>query len=210
MKPMHICSYTFTDNIELKQNLCYFYQGKAVKSGCMFLRLPELEIRRGFEPRLVRGDRCRMQLPENWYNDFYGFLFCAVTHGLINPVISMKHMEKSVDSQDDDDVYWEENEDYCITWVTYVSFSLLRNTSWWNPTSTAVEMELDKSEFSKTRIGRCGLKLVPKGATARTTHSRSSSSSSSDDDDDYKCTLHIRRDSKSVLNFKIHGSRKLY
>lgn len=66
----------------------------------MTLRLKGLEIPKGFEPRVVRGSICRMQLPDNWYNHFSGFLFCVVpdAHGysrLRLPKITtrMKHVK---------------------------------------------------------------------------------------------------------------------
>nr|XP_043634836.1 TMV resistance protein N-like [Erigeron canadensis]XP_043634844.1 TMV resistance protein N-like [Erigeron canadensis] len=187
-------------------------QGKAVKSGCMILRLNEgLEIARGFEPCVVRGERCRMQLPENWYHHFSGFLFCTTSHGESNsPIIRMKHVEKSEksvgDSQEDDD-----DVNRTSTWVTYLPFSLLRDTSWWDLTSTAIEVEFDNSKYSNNRIRKCGLKLVPKRAAAEsssssgqkeTTPTHSSSSSSSDDDDHYKCKFDILHDSMSALTFR--------
>nr|XP_043635305.1 TMV resistance protein N-like isoform X2 [Erigeron canadensis] len=202
-------------------------QGKALNSGCMILQLKELEIPWGFEPRVVRGDKCRMQLPENWYNHFCGFLFCATSHGYIGgPIVSMKHVEKSMggsmemgvsqddeyvysseeetddDDDDDDDVYWEVEE--TETCVTYFPFSLLRHTSWWDPTSTAVEMEFHNSKCPEIRM--CGLKLVQRSAESssgqnETTPTHSSFCTSSDDN--YKCKLDILHDSKSVFSFRL-------
>nr|XP_043622044.1 TMV resistance protein N-like [Erigeron canadensis] len=204
-------------------------QGNAIESKCMILGVDGLEIPRGFEPRVVIGKRCRIQLPENWCNDFSGFLFCAASDDYIGPTISMKHGEKSVgggsvmetgDSQDDY-AYWEEDPTVggeWYTWVAYIPFSLLRHTSWWNPTSTAIQMEItDDSIIAKRRkhIGGCGLKLVPKRSAAEssndqqeTTRTHSSSSSSPADDDDYnQCELHILHDSMSA--FKCNISKKL-
>nr|XP_043633989.1 TMV resistance protein N-like isoform X2 [Erigeron canadensis] len=187
-------------------------QGKAAKSGCVILQLSGLEIPRGFEPRLVRGERCRMQLPENWYIHFSGFLFCAISDGdyIGCPNISLKHAEKSVGGswmgiQDDDHVCSEEEtvDDIDITCVAYVPFSLLRHTSWWDSTFSAVEIE-----YSNSVIIKCGLKLVPnRGADcgSETTHTHSSSSDNDEDDDyKYKCKFDILHDSKSTFKFTIN------
>ncbi|GJY99163.1 hypothetical protein Tco_0516593 [Tanacetum coccineum] len=44
----------------------------------MLLRIRGLEIPKQFTNRLYAGDTCRLPLPENWCNDFCGFLICVV------------------------------------------------------------------------------------------------------------------------------------
>ncbi|GJZ86100.1 hypothetical protein Tco_0657710 [Tanacetum coccineum] len=41
-------------------------------------RIRGLEIPKQFTNRLYAGNKCRLPLPENWCNDFYGFLICVV------------------------------------------------------------------------------------------------------------------------------------
>nr|XP_043614079.1 disease resistance protein Roq1-like [Erigeron canadensis] len=183
-------------------------QGNDIESRCMSLQLKGLEIPRGFEPRVVRGRRCRMQLPENWYNDFSGFLLYAASNDLFEGMkISMKHKEEEENGcwmemgNSEHDLYREEDrvdvddDDYGIgySWVGYIPFNLLRHTSWWDPTSNAIWIEMD----SYYHVSGCGLKLVPKRG------GESSSSSSGQMEislhDHYKCKLVIQHDSKSVL-----------
>ncbi|KAI3802751.1 hypothetical protein L1987_30894 [Smallanthus sonchifolius] len=70
------------------------------------LRLEGLEIPNGFTSPLLRGGRCRLQLPENWSNEFCGFLMCAVfPHyfywGTSSVLISMKQVTSDLDDEDD-------------------------------------------------------------------------------------------------------------
>nr|XP_043608861.1 TMV resistance protein N-like [Erigeron canadensis] len=175
-------------------------QGKAVKSGCMILQLKGLEIPRGFEPRVVKGGRCTLQVPENWYNHFSGFLFCVVLDGYFYvPKITtcMKHEKLTGDStRTQDYVYWEEtrNDKHTSTCMIYISFGLLRNTLWWDQTSTAIQLEID-SLYDGYRVIGCGSKLIPK--TTETTNTDSEVS------DDYTRRLKILHDSKSAFKFHI-------
>lgn len=191
-------------------------QGNAVESGGMRLRIQGLEIARGFEPRLVKGTGCILQqLPENWFNDFSGFLICLVYDYLPEEVyISMKHEHENGDLMDSehDDLYWEEETDEKVegnlykyfygaarhTWVGYIPFNLVRrHTSWWDdPTSTAIRMEIKSGEgdIISDIIAGCGFTLLPNKSETTTTDTSSSSSGYSDN---YKCQFNIR-----------HGSRR--
>ncbi|KAD4585127.1 hypothetical protein E3N88_22728 [Mikania micrantha] len=47
----------------------------AIENHYMFLRLKGIhQMAKGLTPQLVRGNRCTLQLPENWCNEFSGFL----------------------------------------------------------------------------------------------------------------------------------------
>ncbi|KAD2804046.1 hypothetical protein E3N88_37423 [Mikania micrantha] len=103
-----------------------------------------------------------LQLPDNWYNDFSGFLFCAddsLRQG--NPCIIVIKQEMSMDSQPDQD-QWEEfdknTESYEYAHVGYVPFGLLRRTPFWNSASyTNVTFEIDNLALANPKIG-----LVPR------------------------------------------------
>ncbi|GJV59653.1 Toll/interleukin-1 receptor domain-containing protein [Tanacetum coccineum] len=108
-------------------------QRKAIENHSMVLQLEGLQIPREFRPRLRAGRKCTLQLPENWCNDFCGFLICAVLDtNMSHRNIIMKLVRggsigidtqdsadwkesNDVDSQDDvdleesDDVDWEES-----------------------------------------------------------------------------------------------------
>nr|XP_043613288.1 TMV resistance protein N-like [Erigeron canadensis] len=182
-------------------------QGKGVKSGCMILQLKGLEIPRGFEPRVVRGRRCRMQVPENWYTQFSGILLCIVLNNdgdyfdLTKITTRMKHEKLTGDSirmQDSqEDMYWEETVNNRNTCMMYISFGSLRNTLWWDQTSTAFQLKIDSLD-DKYRVNGCGSKLIPKTSVTTTTDSSFDGVS-----DDYTCRLKILHDSKSAFKFSI-------
>ncbi|KAI7740535.1 hypothetical protein M8C21_024447 [Ambrosia artemisiifolia] len=112
--------------------------GKAIRNHFMLLRLQGLEIAKGFTPPLLSGIRYTLKLPDNWCNDYSGFLMCAVVkqHRHCYQEIYMEHVMSGMDSKDD--VVWEESDGDTYTWVFYVSFAILRNTTWWNSTYKAI------------------------------------------------------------------------
>nr|XP_043637859.1 disease resistance protein RUN1-like [Erigeron canadensis] len=137
-------------------------QGRAFDNHCTILRFEGVEIPKRFNPGLVRGNRCTYQLPENWYNDFSGFLMCAALPYVMNYIeITMKCvMVSGLDSQDDDDMAWEAGVGTDKrTWVGYVLFGLLKHTLWWDETSTALSFSFDHCTIDCSGIG---IKLVPK------------------------------------------------
>ncbi|GJX62131.1 Toll/interleukin-1 receptor domain-containing protein [Tanacetum coccineum] len=119
-------------------------QGKAIENHSMVLLLQGFPIPREYQPRLRDGTECTLQLPENWSNDFCGFLLCVVLTDdfKINssPDITMEQVTGGlmVEMDSQDDVDWEESVDDKITWVGYVSFDSLRHTAWWDETYRAV------------------------------------------------------------------------
>ncbi|MFS7950266.1 putative TIR domain, P-loop containing nucleoside triphosphate hydrolase [Helianthus anomalus] len=122
----------------------------------MLLQLRGAEIPNEFTPPLLRGSKCTLQLPENWSNDFCGFLMCAVFsydfHKSDSIRISMIEEMGKMDSEDD--VVWEESNSDKSTWVWYVPFCSLRHTTWWNQTYKAVSLNIKDNRCSgfRTRL----------------------------------------------------------
>lgn len=58
----------------------------------MYLRLEGLEIAKRFTPPLGDGIRCTLQLPENFCNDFSGFLMCAVLKNTTNAALNVSNI----------------------------------------------------------------------------------------------------------------------
>ncbi|GJW78976.1 Toll/interleukin-1 receptor domain-containing protein [Tanacetum coccineum] len=139
-------------------------QGKAIENHSMVLLLQGLQIPRMFSPRLVRdGTTCTLQLPENWCNDFCGFLICAfIKDGrfqyIISPKITMKPVRGGRMGIDfEDDVVWKESDDDKQTWVGYVSFGSLRHTvAWLDETCEAVYISFGH------KCSGFGVSLVPR------------------------------------------------
>ncbi|KAL8252446.1 hypothetical protein R6Q59_036139 [Mikania micrantha] len=134
-------------------------EGKGIENGPMLLLLPGLEIPMGFTPPLLGGSRYTLQLPENWRDNFSGFLMCAVSKDFYIETdyfkISVKQVSSCVSSEDD--VFWEESDGDENTFVWYVSFDSLINTTWWDQTYKALSFDLEGDEFSGF-----GVRLVAK------------------------------------------------
>ncbi|KAI7756210.1 hypothetical protein M8C21_032416 [Ambrosia artemisiifolia] len=132
-----------TNGRRLLPSIQAMLEGNAIKNHSMLLKLEGHEIAKEFKPPLVSGSRCRLKLPENWSNDFSGFLICVVGTYEISHYsqrISMEHVLSGMDYEDD--VAWEESDNDKRTLVWYVSFASLRHTTWWSSTYKAVLFSL--------------------------------------------------------------------
>ncbi|KAD4585152.1 hypothetical protein E3N88_22753 [Mikania micrantha] len=99
-----------------------YLNGNAIENGSMLLLLPRLETPMGFTPPLLRGSRYTLQLPENWCDDFSGFLICAVSNYILIRTNILKISVKQVlsDVSCEDDVVWEESDGDRITMIEVV------------------------------------------------------------------------------------------
>ncbi|KAD4585087.1 hypothetical protein E3N88_22688 [Mikania micrantha] len=137
----------------------------AIENHSMFLRLKGIQIAKRFTSDLVRENRCRLQLPENWCNEFSGFLMCGVVFYdsmRISVRISKDEEINGMDSEDD--VFnWEDtdNEYKYGSWMAYVSFGMLRHTAWWDQTCKALTFQ--------TRGRGFGVRLIDKKSTSAPT-----------------------------------------
>nr|XP_043636324.1 TMV resistance protein N-like [Erigeron canadensis] len=84
-------------------------QGNAIEDGqCMCLMLSGVEIPKEFEPRLLKGSTYRLQLPENWFNEYTGFLFCSVIEICVPQSIGITMM--GIGGSQNEQVFWEEDD----------------------------------------------------------------------------------------------------
>nr|GEV08033.1 Toll/interleukin-1 receptor (TIR) domain-containing protein [Tanacetum cinerariifolium] len=140
-------------------------KGNAIENQSMHLRIKGLEIPKQFTNRFYAGDKCRLPLPENWCNDFCGFLICAVVedhHAFwSSPKITIKE-EASDDMRGMfHDVVWGESFGGKLTWVWYVPFASLRCTQWWNPTHKNVSFDIYHYNTKPSNYLGIGASLVP-------------------------------------------------
>ncbi|GKD70018.1 Toll/interleukin-1 receptor domain-containing protein [Tanacetum coccineum] len=161
-----------------------------------------LEIPKQFTNRLYAGAECRLPLPENWCNDFCGFLICVVVEHCIYSWTSPKITIQEEASDDMrgmfHDVVWGESfggERY-VTWVWNVSFASLRCTEWWNPTHKNVSFRIHHYQTNPSSYLGIGASLVPMNNGSGLTDT---STDSSEFTDDYTHKISIDRDSKSYL-----------
>ncbi|XP_021991012.1 disease resistance protein RUN1-like [Helianthus annuus] len=137
------------------RNMCHgdATMGNVIKNHYMLLKLEGHEIAKEFRPPLASGSIFKLKLPENWSNDFSGFLMCAVgTYEIsyYSQRICMEHVSSCMEYKDD--MVWEESDNDKRTLIWYVSFASLKHTSWWNSTYKAVlfslGLEADIQSFS--------------------------------------------------------------
>ncbi|GJZ94299.1 hypothetical protein Tco_0666502 [Tanacetum coccineum] len=164
----------------------------------MLLRIRDLEIPKQFTNRLYAGDTCTLPLPENWCNDFCGFLICAVLEDRVHSWNSPDIMIKGEASDDMrgmlHDVVWGESFGGKLTWVWYVSFASLRRTEWWNPTRKNVSFYIHYGYRKSIGIGAS---LVPMNNGSGLTDINSTDSS--EFTDEYTPKISIRVDWKYSL-----------
>ncbi|GKE58013.1 hypothetical protein Tco_1497198, partial [Tanacetum coccineum] len=172
----------------------------ASKNQSMQLRFKGLEIPKQFTNRLYAGEKCRLPLPENWCNDFCGFLiFTVLEHyadSTFYPDITIKEEASDYIHGMFHDVVWGESFGGKRTWVWYVSFASLRRIEWWNPTHKNVSFYIHHYNKKPSNYLRIGASLVPMNNESGLTDT---STDSSEFTDDYTHKISIDRDSKSSL-----------
>ncbi|XP_076952373.1 TMV resistance protein N-like [Bidens hawaiensis] len=106
-----------------------------------------------------------LQLPQNWHNDFSGFLLSADACNMYGCSVVIKQEMLSMDSQLDHD-HLEEYKKYPESYtdwpqvVGYVPFGSLRHTSWWNTTYTHITFQFHG--LDNLKVG-----LVPRNSKSK-------------------------------------------
>ncbi|KAJ0794745.1 putative TIR domain, P-loop containing nucleoside triphosphate hydrolase [Helianthus annuus] len=169
-------------------------EGKAFENHTIILQLEGLKVPRWFTPRLLKGSRCRLELPDNWWNDFSGFLMCTVlTSNYLSDflMIRMKHtMSGTSDFQHD--VVWEESSGDKYTLVWCVPFGSLINTIWWDQTYKVVEFHIQDD-----CCGGFGVRLIDNNTCGLSDSSTKSSSI-------YTPHIEIQHDSATALTIYLN------
>ncbi|KAK1436896.1 hypothetical protein QVD17_02680 [Tagetes erecta] len=158
----------------------------------MLLQLSGVKIAKGFTPSLVRESRCTLQLPENWCNDFSGFLMWVVTpnrRSSLSVEISMNEEMHGMYTLHDH-VFWDESDS--DTSIMYVSFGSLRETKWWDQTYRykALGFKVDYGCYG------FGVRLIGKKSRGGITATEASTNHSCG----YTPNLWIKHDSRSALS----------
>ncbi|KAL4592587.1 hypothetical protein LXL04_005587 [Taraxacum kok-saghyz] len=84
----------------------------------------------GYVGRLFRGNTFRQHLPDDWYNDFCGFLICIVTEAIFPKInIIMEHEDPPFDLPRESGEDVEPIYSGTKTCIGYISFSSLRHTT---------------------------------------------------------------------------------
>ncbi|KAD4585072.1 hypothetical protein E3N88_22673 [Mikania micrantha] len=127
----------------------------SIENHDMVLYLRGIQIAKGFT-HLLRGKRHTLQLPENWRDEFSGFLMCAVDSFNFGSRFFIIHVTKEGTDTDNEETHTDNQEmmdsedvaswkHYDIannSWMAYVSFDSLRqSTAWWHQTCKALTFE---------------------------------------------------------------------
>ncbi|KAD5803686.1 hypothetical protein E3N88_15046 [Mikania micrantha] len=175
-------------------------KGNVIDNGPILLRLKGLDVLKEFTP-LLRGRRCRLQLPENWGNDHCGFLICAVLPNYFHwgdpERIIIRHVTSGMDFEDD--VVWEESDGDGDkhTFVYYISFASMRDAIWWGKTYKALEFNIEDY-----RCCGFGVRLVSK-------RSRNAQTETSTYSSGYTSRLEIVDNLESALTVSLSFDDKL-
>ncbi|GKF14159.1 hypothetical protein Tco_0055621 [Tanacetum coccineum] len=175
----------------------------------MLLRIRRLEIPKQFTNRLYVGNICRLPLPENWCNDFCGFLIIFTVMQNHVDIRHFPYITIKEEASDDmrgmfHDVVWGESFGGKHTWVWHVPFASLRRTDWWNPTHKNVSFHIYHFNTKPSNYLGIGASLVPMNNGSGLTDT---STDSSEFTDDYTPKISIRHDSKSSLTIspRVYG-----
>nr|XP_043637865.1 disease resistance protein Roq1-like [Erigeron canadensis] len=190
--------------IDGSRSLQSVLQGSDIEDHCMILRLEGLEIPKRFLPCLVSGNTRKLQLPENWCHDFSGFLMCVACTRDLDPrkeiVIRMEKVMSGglgMDSHYDAEA-WKERAGDRRAWVGFVSFDILKHTSWWDESYNTLLFSVEK--FSGLCSG-FGFGLAPK----KTGFDSAEKSTWSPASSNYLPHFKIKHDSASSLKISFHG-----
>nr|XP_043633407.1 disease resistance protein Roq1-like [Erigeron canadensis] len=194
---------TITDGSRLLESML---QGNPIEDHYMHLAVRSDEIPKGFIPRLCKGSKRTLQLPNNWRDDFCGLLMCAVFSHDFNLHTNTISIEQPISDEGMDsgqnDVVWEERMGSTSTWVGYISFGSLRHTCWWDHTHDTRSLSIDV-----LYCNLLGVRLVPRNS--RDGRLRETSTDSSELSD-YKPRFKILHDSAYALKIFLSQYKKSY
>ncbi|KAJ9556170.1 hypothetical protein OSB04_010784 [Centaurea solstitialis] len=138
-----------------------------------------------------------LELPDNWYNEFSGFLICIHVDPVFNKkvVITIKDMmagenEDVLKVSDGTSGHTRDTVSYL-----YISFGSLRHTSWWKSKHTTVSFSIDGRQAANLKV-----ELVPgrnKGDSIERSKGTTSSSKFWD-----KEPINVKRDSESCIEIQ--------
>ncbi|PWA61768.1 toll/interleukin-1 receptor (TIR) domain-containing protein [Artemisia annua] len=126
-------------------------QGNAIEHHYLSLAL-EHQVRMMYVSSLAPRSRFILQLPQNWYNDFCGFLiYCVIEYQ--EPFVTItieQEVNESVCNDDQNELFVDRDSP---TYIGYVSFSSLMHNTWLNPQNSMISFFLG---------GKFEVELVPR------------------------------------------------
>ncbi|CAH1440760.1 unnamed protein product [Lactuca virosa] len=192
-------------SVTLEHQIPKGFEGRFFTRNIFTMRFPHVtEEAYGVSVR-PDSDTFTLRLPDDWYNDFCGFLICIVTN-FGRPHIDIIIKQKGVDEEDSGFEVWQESNtapepEYNgepKTHVGYVSFSLLRHTTPLNSSYNIISFYIHDTYWTSfaaelvPRRNKDDLVQTPKVAT--------DSSEFWDEERDFiEPSFKIKHDSKSCI-----------
>nr|XP_043629636.1 disease resistance protein Roq1-like isoform X2 [Erigeron canadensis] len=172
-------------------------QGNAVKHHFMSLAL-EHRVLKLYEESVVDESKCILWVPDNWCNDFSGFLIhCVIEHQEPNVTIIIEQEVVQLDKEEGNHQNESSVSRHPPTYIGYISFTSLRHTTWWNPAFSVISFSLGGTKFE--------VELVPK--TGKGSHYVETTEDTTSDCSEFwdgeredRKTFTIQHDSKTSIN----------
>ncbi|KAL4562807.1 hypothetical protein LXL04_026838 [Taraxacum kok-saghyz] len=206
------------DQVDGERLINSMLQGNAIEDHFISLALPH-QIPKGFVGRFFRGKTCgfdtdpyknkfTLKLPDDWYNEFSGFLIRLVNREYPDMDIIMK---QEADEEDWRFEKWQESDkapepEYggeMMTFVGYVSFGSIRKTTSLSPSYNVISFTITKKSWSSFAA-----ELVPvksKDEAVQTTKDATNCSELRDEEDGYftrSMKFQIHQDSNSNIKIR--------
>ncbi|CAH1431624.1 unnamed protein product [Lactuca virosa] len=188
--------------------LHYMLQGNAIEDHFISLSLEHQMIPKGV---VVRGKTFTLNLPDNWYNDFCGFLVHIVTD-IECPKVTIIIMEKVDDEDSRFEALKESNEamdpEYIngtTTSIGYVSFNSLKHTTWSNSSYNMISFSLEETYRNPDAVeSYIGAALIPRKGKGDEVQTTDCSGFWDKERTIHEKTFRIQHDSKSPVKIIWH------
>ncbi|KAL7587754.1 hypothetical protein Lser_V15G37504 [Lactuca serriola] len=188
--------------------LHYMLQGNAIEDHFISLTLEHQMIPKGV---VVRGKTFTLNLPDNWYYDFCGFLVHIVTDIECPKVIII--ITEEVDDEDSrfealkesNEAIYPEYINGTTTSIGYVSFNSLKHTTWSNSSYNMISFSLEETYRNPDAVeSYIGAALIPRKGKGDEVQTTDCSGFWDKERTIHEKTFRIQHDSKSPLKIIWH------
>lgn len=159
--------------------------------------------------RLFRGT-FTLHLPDDWYNEYCGFLVCVVTQ-IYRPCINIVVKQEVYEENSLFELLWESNEavepiyDGTRTFIGYVSFGSLRHTAFPNSSYNMISFSLEETYRNPDAVeSYIGAALIPRKGKGDEVQTTDCSGFWDKERTIHEKTFRIQHDSKSPLKIIWH------
>ncbi|KAL4592589.1 hypothetical protein LXL04_005589 [Taraxacum kok-saghyz] len=157
----------------------------------------------GIINRIFRGNTSKLHLPNDWYNDYCGFLICIVTdmsHPYIKIIIKQEDPPFNLSQESDEALEPIYNGN--MTFIGYVSFGSLKSTKLFTSSYNVISFSMEDMDWSDDEATYVGMELIPRKSRSDEVQTTDCSQfwDEINQDEDYVNTFTIQQcDSESSL-----------